>query len=229
MNNARVALLSPRAVAAKNMIRRVQPPLGLASLAAVLRSKGCKNLIVLDSLVEDYDNINLLNQNDDSMITYGASNENIVNQLKNFSPTIVGISSLFSSQVSQAYSLAHAVKEEFPDTPIIFGGVHASDQVEDVLNENKSIDYVLSGEADFTFSEFVEKYSSDDDVHSIDGLVWREGTVFKKNKRPDFIKDLDILPFPAWDLLPMETYFDIAMYHNPFVKSGRVGCIMTSR
>ena len=61
MKNARVALLSPRAVAAKNMIRRVQPPLGLASLAAVLRSKGCKNLIVLDSLVEDYDNIELLN------------------------------------------------------------------------------------------------------------------------------------------------------------------------
>ena len=229
MKNARVALLSPRAVAAKNMIRRVQPPLGLASLAAVLRSKGCKNLIVLDSLVEDYDNIELLNPNDDSMITYGASNENIVNQLKNFSPTIVGISSLFSSQASQAYSLAHAVKEEFPDIPIIFGGVHASDKAEDVLNENKSIDFVLSGEADLTFAEFVDRHSNNNNVYSVEGLVWREGTEIKTNKRPDFIKDLDILPFPAWDLLPMETYFDIAMYHNPFVKSGRVGCIMTSR
>jgi anaerobic magnesium-protoporphyrin IX monomethyl ester cyclase len=228
LKDTRIALLSPRAVAAKNMIRRVQPPLGLVSLAAVLRSKGCNNLIVLDSLVEDYDNINPLHPDDDSMITYGASNENIVNQLKNFSPTIVAISSLFSSQVSQAYSLAHAVKEEFPDIPIIFGGVHASDKAEDVLNDNKSIDFVLSGEADLTFAEFVNRYPNND-MYSVEGLVWREGTELKTNKRPAFIKDLDILPFPAWDLLPMETYFDIAMYHNPYVKSGRVGCIMTSR
>ena len=43
------------------------------------------------------------------------------------------------------------------------------------------------------------------------------------------IHDMDALPIPAWDLVPMEKYFDIAMYHNPYVKSGRVGCIMTSR
>ena len=43
------------------------------------------------------------------------------------------------------------------------------------------------------------------------------------------IHDMDALPIPAWDLVPMEKYFEIAMYHNPYVKSGRVGCIMTSR
>ena len=44
-----------------------------------------------------------------------------------------------------------------------------------------------------------------------------------------FIQDLDILPDPAFHLLPMEKYFEIAMPHNPFVKSGRVASIMTSR
>jgi anaerobic magnesium-protoporphyrin IX monomethyl ester cyclase len=228
LKNSRVALLSPRAVAADQMIRRVQPPLGLVSIAAVLRSQGCENLLVLDSLIEDYDDIKNLYEDDDSMITYGASNDYIVEKLKSFLPTIIGISSLFSSQVSQAYSLASAVKKEFPNIPVIFGGVHASDKAEDVLNENKSIDFVLSGEADLTFADFVNNFPNKD-FYDVEGLIWREGNDIKSNKRPDFIKDLDILPFPAWDLLPMEKYFEIAMYHNPFVKSGRVGCIMTSR
>ena len=43
------------------------------------------------------------------------------------------------------------------------------------------------------------------------------------------IHDVDKLPIPAWDLLPMEEYFKLSMFHNPYVKSGRVGCIMTSR
>ena len=40
--NIRVALISPRAVASKNMIRRVQPPLGLCCIAAGLRKDGFK-------------------------------------------------------------------------------------------------------------------------------------------------------------------------------------------
>jgi len=228
MKNLRVALLSPRAVAAKKMIRRVQPPLGLISLAAILRSSGYREILVIDSLIEDYDNVESLDS-DGSMISYGASNEKIIRRLTEFSPDIIGISSLFSSQVSQAYSLASAVKNEFPDVPLIFGGIHASDKAEDVLIQNSDIDYVLAGEGDYSFLNFVESYSTNKELQSIDGLIRREDNKIIKNSRPDFIKDLDSLPFPAWDLLPMEEYFNISMYHNPFVKSGRVGCIMTSR
>jgi len=229
MIKARVALLSPRAVAAKNMIRRIQPPLGLISLAAVLRAQGVDDIMVLDSLAEDYDNVEFLAPNDNSMLTYGASNEKVIEILENFAPTVIGISSLFSSQASQAYSLASAIKKVFSDIPIVFGGIHASDKAEEILLENKSVDYVLAGEADFTFTEFVRKYTDREDIHLIEGLVWREGEEVHINSRPNFINNLDVLPHPAWDLLPMETYFDIAMYHNPYVKSGRVGCIMTSR
>ena len=53
IKNIRVALISPRAVASEKMIRRVQPPLGLCCIAASLREKGLKNILIYDSLIED--------------------------------------------------------------------------------------------------------------------------------------------------------------------------------
>ena len=60
IENIKVALISPRAVASKNMIRRVQPPLGLACIAAGLREKGIKNILIYDTLIEDYHDVRKL-------------------------------------------------------------------------------------------------------------------------------------------------------------------------
>ena len=101
INEVRVAIISPRAVATKQMIRRVQPPLGLCCIAAGLREKGIKNILLYDTLIEDYYNVQDLDGHD-NMISYGASDEKICEKMKEFKPDIVGVSALFSSQVSQA-------------------------------------------------------------------------------------------------------------------------------
>ena len=77
LKDVRIALISPRAVASKNMIRRVQPPLGLCCIAAGLREKGFKNLMIYDTLIEDYNDVRSL-KSGDGMITYGASGEKII-------------------------------------------------------------------------------------------------------------------------------------------------------
>ena len=224
-----VALLSPRAVASKNMIRRVQPPLGLCCIAAGLRAKGFKNILVYDTLIEDYEDVRKLKGAVD-MITYGASNEKIIERMKEFKPDIVGISSLFSSQVSQAYAAARAIKEYNPNTIVVFGGIHASDKPDEVLNDEPCVDFVMRGEGDYTWTTLIEKlFQNKNDLQDVPGLVQRNGKEFTKNLMAPLIHDMDALPIPAWDLVPMEKYFEIAMYHNPYVKSGRVGCIMTSR
>ena len=64
------------------------------------------------------------------MITYGASNEKIKEKMNEFKPDIVGVSSLFSSQVSQAYAVARAVKSHNKNIIVVFGGIHASDKPE---------------------------------------------------------------------------------------------------
>ena len=60
IKDIKIALISPRAVASKNMIRRVQPPLGLCCIAAGLRQEGYKNILIYDTLIEDYDDVRKL-------------------------------------------------------------------------------------------------------------------------------------------------------------------------
>ena len=229
IKNLNIALISPRAVASKNMIRRVQPPLGLCCIAAGIRQEGYKNILIYDTLIEDYNDVRKLDSGDD-MITYGSSDEKIEQKMREFKPDIVGVSALFSSQVSQAYAVARAVKKYNEKTIVVFGGIHASDKPEEVLNNEKNVDFVMRGEGDYTWSKLIKNlFTPDGNVSEVPGLVQRNGESFIKNPMAPLIHDMDALPIPAWDLVPMEKYFEIAMYHNPYVKSGRVGCIMTSR
>ena len=53
----RVALITPNVIGSKTQIRRVQPPLGIACLAAVLDDYGFKALKIIDSSAEGYNNV----------------------------------------------------------------------------------------------------------------------------------------------------------------------------
>lgn len=224
----RVALISPQVIAAKNQVRKAQAPLGIASLGAALEANGYTNLLLIDAVLDGYDNVITLEDNP-LFIKFGLSDEDIVNKLRAFNPTIVGVSMLFSSVAECGFSISRSVKKAFPDVPIIFGGIHASFMHKKIMEEIPSVDFVLCGESDFTFVEFVEKLSTKQDYTDIPGLVWRNGSQVMVNHKASFIPDLDQLPFPAWHRIDMEKYFEISMPHNPFVKSGRVGCIMTQR
>ena len=87
----------------------------------------------------------------------------------------------------------------------------------------------MRGEGDYTWYTLLDVIFNKRELNLIPGLVWRNNKNFHKNPMAPLIHDVDKLPIPAWDLLPMEEYFKLAMFHNPYVKSGRVGCIMTSR
>ena len=225
-----IVLISPSVIADKFSIRKAQPPLGIAYIAAVLEENGYEgHVFCIDAVVDDYDNVRPV-ADDLNFIAYGAPDSQIVERLHGLKPDLVGISALFSSLGECAFSLAKAIKESFPQVPIVMGGNHASYTYTNILSEQNAIDYVLTGESDYTFLEFVNRYfGSEGDVETIGGLARRDGERIRINPRLPFNNSLDDLPDPAWHLLPMERYFEIGMPSNPFVESGRVGTIMTSR
>jgi len=224
----RIALISPQVIGHQRQIRKALPPLGLAYIAGVLEERGYDEILFIDAAAADYSNVVQL-EDDPALVKFGMSDKAIAEKIKDFSPDIIGISLLFSSQAECAFSIARTLKRVMPDTPVVLGGIHASIMYEGIMEKEGSIDYILAGEGDYTFTELVEKLSGNEDYTQIPGLVWRDGPEVRKNPNPSFIKDISELPFPAWHLMDMENYFSIAMPHNPFVKSGRVGCIMTSR
>jgi anaerobic magnesium-protoporphyrin IX monomethyl ester cyclase len=109
----------------------------------------------------------------------------------------------------------------------IVGGSDATDHAAEYLRAGA--DYVLIGEGEETMGELLEvvlrRRSTPCDA--ILGLAFeRDGQVVQTARRPD-IKDLDALPFPAWDLVDIDKYREIWLerhgYYSMNVATSR-GC-----
>lgn len=221
----KICFISPPTICSKNQIRRVQPPLGIACLAAVLENFGFRNINVIDASAEGYDEI--IDVGND-FIQFGLNKETSAEKVKKLKPDVVGISALFSSQISCAIDLSREIKKVLPDCIVVFGGIHASKKSNELLNQENSINYIISGEADYSFTLFCSKIEQKEDVTTVPGIVWRDGSTIKSNPQSPGL-DMNDLPMPAWHLMDMEMYYEIGMPHNPFMKSREFLTVMTER
>lgn len=91
---------------------------------------------------------------------------------------------------------------------IILCGPNSEIYKPDFLRKNSSIDYVLYGEYEETLLELILSIFKDKDISRIKGLIYRNGAdVVKNSMRPPF--DINMLPWPYRDGLPMEKYWDL--------------------
>lgn len=130
--------------------------------------------------------------------------------------------SVTSNLYNQAVDLAKKIKNRDNDVPIVFGGPHVSVMTGKLLEE-PVIDFAVYGEGEITLHELVnqlKKKGGTDDrsgLHDINGLIFRDGDEVVVNPPRELIKDLDILPFPAYHLFPKKHYPN---YHNVITSRG---------
>ena len=180
----------------------VHPPLGLASLAAVLEKDF--DVQILDCVVEGYETEIHLEKN---LVRYGLADSEITQRIQAFEPDVVGISNLFSSGSKEALHICSLIKKINSDILTVMGGPHPSALPEETLR-HESVDFVVIGEGESSFQSLLRAIA-DQDFASLDGIALRiDGgvRVFSKTK---YIENLDDLPFPARHLLPMKRYFEI--------------------
>ena len=118
---------------------------------------------------------------------------------------LIGITS--SSQVFlEAVEIGNKIKKIFPNTPICIGGSHASTVKEDCLY-GFPFDYAIYGEGEISFSELIGYLKGNVDLLAINGLIYKStsGSIIKNPPR-EIIKDIDSIPFPAYDLFNMSCY-----------------------
>ncbi|NCD69052.1 B12-binding domain-containing radical SAM protein [Mucilaginibacter agri] len=96
---------------------------------------------------------------------------------------------------------------------VIVSSSDSTDRYKEYLNEGA--DYVLIGEADETLPELIEALSSEELFNPLDiaGISFILNGAPVKSTPRKVIKDLDHLPFAAWDLI------DITPYRNAWLKS----------
>ena len=88
---------------------------------------------------------------------------------------------------------------------VIVSSSDSTDQFENYLNEGA--DFILIGEAEHTLLELIQSINDDqNDFSSIQGLAYKKNGNIIKAPRRSVIKNLDELPFPAWDLINIESY-----------------------
>jgi hypothetical protein len=86
LKKTKITLIMPNVIGSKNQIRRVQPPLGIACLAGVLDECNFKNLQIIDSSAEGYNNVKDIGG---EFIEFGLDDSKVLEKIKNFNPDII--------------------------------------------------------------------------------------------------------------------------------------------
>jgi len=220
----RVMLISPPLVDIRYVETNLVPPLGIAYLGAFVRDR--VEVKLLDALVEGADHRVRVT---DQMDLVGMSYDEIIARVREYQPELVGLSCVFSNQFASVKELARRIKTEVdPEMILVTGGTHPSFLPEHVL-QSSQLDYVVLGEGELTFRALIEAHNRGRGIEEIDGLAYRDNGAVRINPRIHFIEDLDELPFPARDLLPMEEYFKRCLPMSFHWKKKRNTPIMTSR
>ena len=125
---------------------------------------------------------------------------------------VIGLSTMFLQNDEWTHLAAKLSKEYHPSAPIILGGGYATIKPEVALI-NTNADYAVIGEGEDTFLYILNKMFG---IHNprFDLLfpnptgyaLWENNKVIVKPKTT-FIDNLDLLPWPAWDMLNGGRYF----------------------
>ena len=102
--------------------------------------------------------------------------------------------------------LVSVLKKYHPDKKVVVGGSSAS-SIPRTLLERTQADIACISEGERTVKELVECLEGSGDLRKVLGIWFKDdnGEV-RANPPREIIKDLDSIPFPAWDLFPLDIY-----------------------
>jgi len=179
----------------------VQPPLGLAYLAAVSKTKGVE-VKIIDAYAEK------------------LSVNEIVKRIYDYMPDILGVT-ITTPVFNTAIEILKQIKNKF-SLPVIVGGAHPSALPEETLRTGV-VDIVCRGEGEETLADLFDYFMKKKRLEDVLSISFLDNGNFVSTGNRRYITDLDQLPFPDWEP------FDLDRYFSPARKKTFSLPIMTSR
>jgi radical SAM superfamily enzyme YgiQ (UPF0313 family) len=163
------------------------------------------------------------------LIRCGLSKERLAKKIADYD--VIGVSSIFTTQTTMVLELTRLAKELDPHKLVIAGGVNARNLRSRFFDNG--VDVIVLSEAENTIVEIAEAVRGKRELSDISGIAYRnkQGKEIVNPTGP-VPSDLDELPFPAWDLLPLNKYWDISRPHGgdfPPGKRIQYASLQTSR
>ncbi|HBF34490.1 TPA: hypothetical protein DDW35_07990 [Candidatus Sumerlaeota bacterium] len=158
-------------------------PIGLYSITALLMEEGYEVFLLNHAL---------------------TAWQECIEQITALTPDVVGVT-CFSHNRHPALELFPALKAILPECKFVLGGVHATFLYREILERCPEVDYVVVGEGEYSFLEFVRRLKEGENPAGIPGIAGRlpDGSIDWPGPAEP-IHDLGALPIPA-------KYFDYAI------------------
>ena len=164
-------------------------PYGIAQLAAIVDQAGHK--------------VQIFDAN-----AWRPDDETILSVLKADDWDVIGIGGI-STVYAYTKKVLRYAKQYSPRALRVVGGGLLTSMPQDMMDLIPEMDIGVVGEGFVTFPDLLHQTDlKDPNWASVPGIIWRdkEGKSHLNPERP-LVEDIDSLPYPAWDMLPMDIYF----------------------
>ncbi|MBU1164146.1 B12-binding domain-containing radical SAM protein [Patescibacteria group bacterium] len=184
---------------------RARQPLSLATIAAILQDKG-HEIRFLDANVLNY----TVQKTIDSINEFES-------EVLILTTTPIDRWECPNSHINNIFKILDATKAKHK----IITGSHGTVDPDWIFNKSKA-DIVVKGEPEKIVEETVDNLSAKGQLVDVKGISFKQDKKIIHNSQAGRINDLDALPLPAYELLPMEKYH-ASGFKDPF------SIMMTSR
>ena len=183
-------------------------PLGLAYIASACRNAGHEVVIYNQDI-------------------YHWPEEHLTKLLDNQKFDVVGIGVIGGYyQYRKLLKISEAINKSKQRPFYIMGGHGPSPEPEYFLRKTGA-DVVVIGEGELTIVELLDAISKSKDLSSVDGIAFinQAKNEFVQTRKRELLQDINSIPFPAWDLFPMEHY---ALFGSHSIKEKDRSMLMLS-
>jgi anaerobic magnesium-protoporphyrin IX monomethyl ester cyclase len=160
-------------------------PLNLAYIASYLLEKKL-NVKIIDYEIEPF------------------KEQNLLSVLKEFNPAVVGFS-CFTPTIKNGHKICRRIKNFNKNITTVVGGPHLSGLPARTMEEFADFDFGVYGEGEITFHELCLRLNESSDIRNVKGILYRENGKIIQTPERQLIDDIDILPFPARNLIDYDS------------------------
>jgi len=141
------------------------------------------------------------------------------NAMKERDPDVLCVGENHALYAHEAMRVVNMAADVIPRAKRVVGGAHFTNLYTKYMTENP-IDFCVCAEGEYTLRGLVEEIGQvNPDYSTVPGIVYAEGEgedlQLIKTRARHLIEDLDELPMPAYDLVPMDLYGTSPLSFSP--------------